>query len=51
MSLLQSEIRGRVEIETYESGHMMYIHEPSLAKMKADMAALFQRALDPRQGH
>ncbi len=34
-----------VAIETYESGHMMYIDEPSLAKMKADMAAFVERAL------
>ena len=33
-----AELRERVEIATYESGHMMYIHKPSLAKMKADLA-------------
>jgi len=42
------EIRQRVQIETYESGHMMYIHLPSLAKMKDDMASLFERTLDSR---
>lgn len=40
-----SGLRDRVTIETYESGHMMYIDEPSLAKMKADMAAFVDRAL------
>jgi len=40
-----SGLRDRVTIETYESGHMMYIDEPSLAKMKADMAAFVARAL------
>ncbi len=40
-----SGLRDRVAIETYESGHMMYIDEPSLAKMKADMAAFVARAL------
>ena len=41
-----SGLRDRVTIETYESGHMMYIDEPSLAKMKTDMAALVARALN-----
>jgi len=40
-----SGLRDRISIETYESGHMMYIDEPSLAKMKADMEALVERAL------
>ena len=40
-----SGLRDRLTIETYESGHMMYIDEPSLAKMKVDMAALVDRAL------
>ena len=40
-----SGLRGRVTIETYEAGHMMYVNEPSLAKMKADMARFVDRAL------
>ena len=40
-----SGLRDRVTIETYESGQMMYIDEPSLAKMKEDMAAFVDRAL------
>jgi len=40
-----SGLRDRLTIETYESGHMMYIDEPSLAKMKGDMAAFVGRAL------
>jgi carboxypeptidase C (cathepsin A) len=40
-----SNLRDRVTIETYESGHMMYIDEPSLAKMKGDMTAFVHRAL------
>jgi len=38
-------LRDRLTIETYESGHMMYIDEPSLAKMKGDMARFVDRAL------
>lgn len=40
-----SGLRDRVTIETYEAGHMMYINEESLAKMKADMTAFVARAL------
>lgn len=42
------EIRQRIKIEKYESGHMMYIREASLAKMKMDITALFDRALQTR---
>jgi len=28
--------------EEYEAGHMMYIHEGSLAKMKSDITAFYQ---------
>jgi carboxypeptidase C (cathepsin A) len=40
-----SGLRDRLTIETYESGHMMYIDEPSLVKMKADMGAFVARSL------
>ncbi len=39
------ELRARVKIATYESGHMMYIHGPSLVKMKDDMAGFIQSAV------
>jgi carboxypeptidase C (cathepsin A) len=42
------EIRQRVKIEKYEAGHMMYIQQASLAKMKTDIAAFFDRALKSR---
>ena len=29
----------------YEAGHMMYIHRPSLAKQKADLATFMAGAL------
>lgn len=31
--------RGNVRLAEYEAGHMMYIHAPSLARLKADLAA------------
>ena len=40
---LDASLRDQVSIREYEAGHMMYIHEPSLAKLKVD-AAGFVRA-------
>lgn len=42
---LTQEERSRVQTEYYEAGHMMYIHKPSLAKFKADMAAFIRGAM------
>jgi carboxypeptidase C (cathepsin A) len=35
-------LRGNLRIEEYEAGHMMYIHEGSLAKMKNDITLFYQ---------
>jgi len=35
---LDASLRGNISISEYEAGHMMYVHEPSLAKLKADAA-------------
>ena len=35
---LDAEQRARIEVEMYESGHMMYVHPPSLVKYKQDLA-------------
>ena len=37
---LDAELRDNITIAEYEAGHMMYLHEASLAKLKADAAAL-----------
>ncbi len=42
---LDETLRGNVALGYYEAGHMMYTHMPSLAKLKADLAA-FVRAAD-----
>ena len=39
---LDSDLRDNVTIAEYEAGHMMYLHEASLAKLKADAAAFIQ---------
>ncbi len=35
-------LRGNLRVEEYEAGHMMYIHEGSLAKMKSDITEFYQ---------
>lgn len=35
---LHESLRKNVSMEYYEAGHMMYIHEPSLVKLKSDLA-------------
>jgi carboxypeptidase C (cathepsin A) len=45
---LEPESRDRVSIDHYEAGHMMYVHIPSLVKMKADMAAFIDSAVPKR---
>lgn len=40
---------GRVRVRRYPAGHMMYIHAPSRAALKADLAAFYADALAPRE--
>jgi carboxypeptidase C (cathepsin A) len=35
--------RDRVTVTYYEAGHMMYLHPPSLVRLKADLASFFDR--------
>jgi carboxypeptidase C (cathepsin A) len=39
---LPESLRGNVRIEEFEAGHMMYIHEGSLAKLKSDIKTFYQ---------
>ncbi len=36
---LDESLRGNVTMSYYEAGHMMYIHDPSLAQLRADLDA------------
>jgi carboxypeptidase C (cathepsin A) len=40
---LEKGLRPHIEMKYYEAGHMMYIHEPSLKKFKADVASFIDR--------
>ena len=41
---LDPSLQGNVTMRYYEAGHMMYVHVPSLAAQKADLAAFVRSA-------
>ncbi|MCZ6835531.1 MAG: peptidase S10 [Planctomycetota bacterium] len=41
---LDSTLRDHVSMAYYEAGHMMYIHEPSLAQLKIDLTEFIHNA-------
>ena len=48
---LDAGLRGNISMAYYDGGHMMYIHRPSLAQMKKDLAAFVRGAAGaPRSG-
>ncbi len=42
---LDPSMKANFKVEEYESGHMMYIHGPSLIKLKTDVAAFLRATL------
>ncbi|HTR96518.1 MAG TPA: hypothetical protein VMH61_01335 [Candidatus Acidoferrales bacterium] len=42
---LEPSLQPNVTMAWYEAGHMMYVHPPSLAKLKADLAAFLAASL------
>lgn len=45
---LDASLRDNLSVSYYEAGHMMYIHMPSLARLKAELAA-FVRGTSSRE--
>ncbi|MBI3160730.1 MAG: peptidase S10 [Chloroflexi bacterium] len=41
---LEEHLRANIEMTFYEAGHMMYVHPPSLAQQKQDLAAFIRKA-------
>jgi len=41
---LDPEVRESIELTFYEAGHMMYIHQPSLKQLAADLRAFIKNA-------
>jgi carboxypeptidase C (cathepsin A) len=46
---LDPSLEANVTVAYYEAGHMMYIHRPSLEKLKADLAAFIAAASPARR--
>jgi carboxypeptidase C (cathepsin A) len=44
---LDASLRGHLSGAYYEAGHMMYVHPPSLAKLKQDIARFMSAAAAP----
>ncbi|MEZ0396628.1 MAG: peptidase S10 [Anaerolineales bacterium] len=42
---LEPELRGNVSMSYYEAGHMMYIHRPSLERIKNELTKFIQSAI------
>jgi carboxypeptidase C (cathepsin A) len=42
---LDPKLEGNISFGYYPSGHMIYLHEPSLKQMKADLARFYDQAL------
>ncbi|MDX9752653.1 MAG: peptidase S10 [bacterium] len=47
--LIHPTIQDHVRFEYYDAGHMMYLHKPSLRKMKADLDRFLQQAVETSQ--
>jgi carboxypeptidase C (cathepsin A) len=47
---LAPELRKNFSMDFYEGGHMMYAHEPSLAKLRKDLLKFYESTLEPLKG-
>ena len=45
-ALIDAELQRNISMAYYDSGHMMYIHPPSLAQLKQDLAEFMDATLD-----
>ncbi len=42
---LDESLRGNIDMKHYQAGHMMYIHDPSLEQLKADLNAFIDASV------
>jgi len=45
---LDESLRGHLSGGYYEAGHMMYVHQPSLAKLKQDLAQFIRTSVEQK---
>lgn len=41
---LPDKLRGNIDLEYYEAGHMMYLRDDSLGKLKSNISTLIDKA-------
>jgi carboxypeptidase C (cathepsin A) len=46
---LDDSLRPHLSGGYYEAGHMMYVHLPSLAKLKRDLSQFMQESMTPEK--
>jgi carboxypeptidase C (cathepsin A) len=46
---IDPRLRDNITAAVYPSGHMMYMHQPSLDKLKGDLTRFYQRALEKKR--
>jgi carboxypeptidase C (cathepsin A) len=46
---LPSELQKNIDHKFYEGGHMMYIHEPSMKKLRKDVESFYKGALETQK--
>jgi carboxypeptidase C (cathepsin A) len=44
---LADDLRDHFTINLYEGGHMMYVHQPSLRKLRGDLVKFYEKTLEP----
>jgi carboxypeptidase C (cathepsin A) len=44
---LDPSLQGNLHLHFYAAGHMMYVHQPSLARLRDDLAAFVRGAIPP----
>lgn len=46
---LSPDVHKNITMEYYDAGHMMYVHQPSLVKMKKDLTLFYQQSIERSQ--
>jgi len=45
--LLEPSLKNNIEYRYYEGGHMMYIYQPSMVKLREDLVKFYEKAVAP----
>jgi carboxypeptidase C (cathepsin A) len=46
---MERRLQANIEFRTYQSGHMVYAHEPALAELHDNVASFIRRTYAPPQ--